>query len=232
MTSDHSARPPKHIAIIPDGNRRWAKERGLTTKEGHQAGYENFKAIGQAAFDRGVEFVTYYAFSTENWNRTKDEVGYLMKLATWVMEEEAEEYHRQGIRVKIAGSLAGLEPKLAQGLRNIEDLTGDNRAGTICLCFNYGGRADIVEAANRALAKNPGAGITADALASNLSTAGLPDPELVIRTSGEQRLSNFLLWETAYSELFFSPKLWPAFSVEDLADALKDYSQRQRNFGA
>ncbi len=231
MTADQPNLLPKHIAIIPDGNRRWAKARGLTTKEGHQAGYENFKTIGRAAFDRGVEVVTYFAFSTENWNRTKDEVGYLMKLATWVMEEEAEEYNNQGIRLKIAGSADGLDLKLAKSLRAVEELTKDNTKGTICLCFNYGGRGDIVQAVNRAIAAGENE-ITEDSLATNLTTADLPDPELVIRTSGEQRLSNFMLWETAYSELYFSPKLWPAFEESDLDTALEDFAHRQRNFGA
>lgn len=221
---------PAHIAIIPDGNRRWAKSRGLGTEAGHKAGYENLKKTADAAFDRGIKYVTAYAFSTENWSRTKEEVGYLLKLIGWVLDNEADEYHRKGIRIRVAGSRAGLDEELIQSIEHVEELTRDNIKGNVTLCFNYGGRRDIVEALNRAL----GSGVKSvdeDSFGNYLSTSGLPDPDLIIRTSGEERLSNFLIWEGAYSELYFSAKLWPDFDEGELDESLAEYGRRKRTFG-
>lgn len=222
---------PQHIAVIPDGNRRWAKGRGLSTKEGHKEGYENLKRIADAAFERGVKFLTAYTFSTENWSRTEEEVGYLMKLAGWVVGEEAETYHQKGIRLRFLGSNDGLDESLIKGLREAEELTKNNTRGTICICFNYGGRKDIIDAVNSALQSGTDK-VDEDSFGRMLSTADIPDPDLVIRTSGEHRLSNFLVWETAYSEMYFADCMWPDFTTQELDLALKDFAARNRRYGS
>lgn len=232
MTDPADSQIPRHIAIIPDGNRRWAKQRGLKTKDGHKEGYEILKRTADEAFARGVDYVTGYVFSTENWSRTAEEVDYLMGLVAWAVREEANEYHEKGICIRILGSSDKLDPKLIKGLDDIQELTRHNTHGTLGLCFNYGGRRDLIEAM-RALTRE---GITPEdidetAIAGALSTAGMPDPDLVIRTSGEARLSNFLVWESAYSELYFTDILWPDFDATELDKALAAYAHRKRNFG-
>jgi undecaprenyl diphosphate synthase len=222
---------PTHVAVIPDGNRRWAEAHHKTTIEGHRIGYENLKRVADAAFERGVQVVSGYVFSTENWGRASDEVKGLLNMAAWAIKEEAGEYQRKNIRIHISGSPEGLEPKLAAGLDELQRDTKDNTAGTINICFNYGGRRDIIEAVNRLIGQGKVKQIDEASLASQLSTAGLPDPDLIIRTSGEQRLSNYLLWEGAYSELYFSEVLWPDFGIEQLEAALTEYAHRKRRFG-
>jgi len=232
MTAPKDSSIPHHIAIIPDGNRRWAKQRGLETKEGHKTGYDVLKATADEAFARGVGYVTGFAFSTENWSRAADEVDYLMGLVAWIVHEEAAEYHQKGIRIKILGSNDGLTPKLVKGLADVQDLTRNNTKGTLSLCFNYGGRRDLVEAMRRLARKGvPPEDIDEAAISGALSTAGMPDPDLVIRTSGEERTSNYLIWESAYSELYFTDVLWPDFDAKELDKALADYARRKRNFG-
>jgi len=232
MTAPKDSSIPHHIAIIPDGNRRWAKQRGLETKEGHKTGYDVLKATADEAFARGVGYVTGFAFSTENWSRAADEVDYLMGLVAWIVHEEAAEYHQKGIRIKILGSNDGLNPKLVKGLADVQDLTRNNTKGTLSLCFNYGGRRDLVEAMRRLARKGvPPEDIDEAAISGALSTAGMPDPDLVIRTSGEERTSNYLIWESAYSELYFTDVLWPDFDAKELDKALADYARRKRNFG-
>jgi undecaprenyl diphosphate synthase len=232
MTSPNDTSIPHHIAIIPDGNRRWAKQRGLETKEGHKTGYDVLKRTADEAFARGVNYVTGYVFSTENWSRAADEVNYLMGLVAWVVREEANEYHEKGICIKILGSKEGLDPKLVKGLADIQELTRHNTNGTLSLCFNYGGRSDLI-AAMRQLAQDKVAPEDIDeaAIAGTLATTGMPNPDLVIRTSGERRLSNYLVWESAYSELYFTDILWPDFDATELDRALADYANRKRNFG-
>lgn len=220
---------PQHVAIIPDGNRRWAKQHGKSTQEGHKAGYENLISLADVAFERGIKSLTAYTFSTENWNRTTEEVGYLMKLAAVVVKSQGEKLHRKGYRLRILGRREGLDPKLAAGLDELEQKTKDNTAGNLNICFNYGGRADLLQAVNVLVAAGKPA--TEEDISAHLSTHGLPDPDLIIRTSGEQRLSNFLIWESAYSELYFSPRLWPEFDAAELDKALAEYQKRQRNFG-
>ena len=232
MTAPKDSSIPHHIAIIPDGNRRWAKQRGLETKEGHKTGYDVLKATADEAFARGVGYVTGFAFSTENWSRAADEVDYLMGLVAWIVHEEAAEYHQKGIRIKILGSNDGLNPKLVKGLADVQDLTRNNTKGTLSLCFNYGGRRDLVEAMRRLARKGvPPEDIDEAAISGALSTAGMPDPDLVIRTSGEERTSNYLIWESAYSELYFTDVLWPDFDAKELDKALADYARRKRDFG-
>lgn len=222
---------PQHVAVIPDGNRRWARQKGLETKEGHKAGYENLLKIADLAFQRGVKSVSGYVFSTENWSRAEDEVGYLMKLAAWVLKEEGRKLHAKGIQVRVIGSQSKLSQDLLDGFKQLEELTRYNTAGTINICFNYGGRNDIIEAINHIIE----AGVTSVDEVSFpkwLATSGNPDPDLIIRTSGEQRLSNFMLWEGAYSELYFSDVLWPNFNEAELDLALTEYAKRKRNYGA
>jgi len=232
MTAPNDSQIPQHIAIIPDGNRRWAKQRGLETKEGHKTGYDVLKATADEAFARGVGYVTGFAFSTENWSRAADEVDYLMGLVAWVVREEAAEYHEKGIRIKILGSNEGLDAKLVKGLADVQELTRHNTHGTLSLCFNYGGRRDLIEAMRRLVRENVAPEDIDEArIAGALSTAGMPDPDLVIRTSGEQRTSNYLIWESAYSELYFTDVLWPDFDTAELDKALADYARRKRNFG-
>lgn len=221
---------PRHVAVIPDGNRRWARAKGMETKEGHKAGYENLLKIADLAFERGVEHVTGYVFSTENWSRTTDEVGYLMKLAAWVLKEEGQKLHAKGIRVNIIGSSDKLDQSLLDGFDKLQNLTRHNTAGTINMCFNYGGRRDIVEAVNKLLASGA-TSIDEKAMSQALSTAEIPDPDLIIRTSGEIRLSNYLIWESAYSELYFTDVMWPDFDQAEFEAALAEYAKRKRNFG-
>lgn len=225
------SKAPEHVAIIPDGNRRWAEKNGLTTKDGHKEGYENLKRIADLAFAKGAEYLTAYTFSTENWSRAEDEVGYLMKMASWVVKEEAGDYHKKGIRLRFLGSRDGLEPSLVDGLKAAEELTAHNTNGTICICFNYGGRRDVVDAVNRMLESGVKS-VDEESMPNWLSTHGIPDPDLVIRTSGEHRLSNFLVWESAYSEMYFADCLWPDFNENELNKAIEDFNQRQRRFGA
>ena len=232
MTAPINSNLPQHIAIIPDGNRRWAKQHGKSVQAGHQAGYDALKRTAYAAFARGIPYVTAYSFSTENWARSAEEIGYLMKLVGWVVKDEAKGYHADNIRIRILGSRDRLDPGLAKGLDKVQELTRENTGGTISLCFNYGGRDDLV-AAIRKIARDGVAppDITEQTVTAALSSVGLPDPDLVIRTSGERRLSNYLIWETAYSELYVSDVLWPDFDEAELDRALADYAQRKRNFG-
>jgi undecaprenyl diphosphate synthase len=190
------------------------------------------KRTADLAFERGIQYVTAYVFSTENWNRTKDEVGYLMKLTAWVLKEEAQEFHKKGTRINVIGSREDLDEEIISGLEQIEHLTRNNTGGTINLCFNYGGRRDILDAVNRLLADRTITAVNEEQFGNWLSTKGIPDPDLIIRTSGEERLSNYLIWESAYSELYFSDCLWPDFNEVELGKALAEYASRKRRFGA
>jgi undecaprenyl diphosphate synthase len=232
MTESTDSSIPHHVAIIPDGNRRWAKQRGLGSKEGHKAAYDNLKKIAFLAFERGISHVTGYAFSTENWSRGDEEVGYLMNLLAWVIKEESKEYHQRGIRLRVLGSQERLDPKLLRSIKAVEEMTRHNTNGTINICLNYGGRRDLVEAMRQLTRDGVAVGDIDEArIAGALSSHGLPDPDLIIRTSGEQRLSNFLIWEGAYSELYFTDTLWPDFDAVELDRALAEYALRERNFG-
>ncbi len=227
---------PAHVAIIMDGNGRWAKARGLPRLPGHRAGVEALRKTVRAAPGLGISYLTVYAFSSENWSRPKSEVSDLMGLLKLFIRRDLAELHQNGVRVRIIGDKAGLQPDIRDLLDEAEQLTLHNRSLTLVIAFNYGGRDEIVRAA-RKLAAAVASGeidsdaITAERFAGALDTADIPDPELVIRTSGELRLSNFLLWQAAYAELVFLPCYWPDFSREHLADALRDFVGRERRFG-
>lgn len=227
---------PAHVAIIMDGNGRWAKARGLPRLAGHRAGVEALRKTVRAAPDLGISYLTVYAFSSENWSRPKSEVSDLMGLLKLFIRRDLAELHQSGVRVRIIGDKAGLQPDILALLEEAETLTAANQALTLVIAFNYGGRDEIVRAARKlALAAARGEiaveAITAERFAAALDTADIPDPELVIRTSGELRLSNFLLWQAAYAELVFLPCYWPDFSHEHFTDALRAFASRERRFG-
>jgi undecaprenyl diphosphate synthase len=227
---------PAHVAIIMDGNGRWAKARGLPRVAGHRAGVEALRQTVRAAGDMGIGWLTVYAFSSENWSRPKSEVSDLMGLLKLFIRRDLAELHRNGVRVRVIGERDNLAPDIRALLEEAEDLTGSNRSLNLVIAFNYGSRDEIARAARRmALAVKSGQidadSITAESFAGFLDTAGIPDPDLIIRTSGELRLSNFLLWQAAYAELVFLPCYWPDFGRTDLAEALRSYASRERRFG-
>ncbi len=219
----------KHLAIIMDGNRRWARAQGLPSLKGHRRGYDRVKEIGLAALERGVEFFTVFAFSTENWNRTQEEVGYLMDLLLRALTKDLNFFLEHDVRLKVIGRREGLSKKVREAIEEAEKTTVNGTRGQINLCVNYGGRAEIVEAVQELV--RCGQEITEESLGAVLWTSGIPEPEMIVRTSGEKRLSGFLTWASVYSELKFVEVMWPAFTVEDLDECLEDYKSRQRRFG-
>jgi len=224
---------PYHLGIIIDGNRRWSKERGLPTLEGHRSGYEKLKKVGEWCKNKGVKILTIFVFSTENWNRSKEEVSYLMKLLARAFDKsEIANLNKKGIRLRVIGQKERLNKNLQKLIQQAEEQTKNNKEGILNLAISYGGRPEIIEAVKKIIKKNiPPEKITENIISQNLWTEGLPDPDLIIRTSGELRISGFLIWQAAYSELYFCPKYWPDFSEEDLDEALSEYSRRQRRFG-
>ena len=242
-TSEAKAEPeagagpvPRHVAIIMDGNGRWAEKRGLPRVAGHRAGAEALRKTLKAAVRHGVEFVTVYAFSSENWRRSDEEIADLTGLMRFYLDREFAEIHREGVRLQIIGDIEAFGPDLSKRLDAAVEQTKSNSRLTLVVALNYGSRGEIVDAA-RALAEQVKAGaidpsaIDEAALAAQLSTDGLPDPDLLIRTSGEIRLSNFLLWQSAYAELMFVDTLWPDFDEEVFAEALSRFATRDRRFG-
>ncbi len=227
---------PRHVAIIMDGNGRWATQRGLPRVEGHRRGVDALRRTLRAARDIGIEIVTIYSFSSENWSRPAPEVSALMGLLKRFIRNDLAELHDAGVRVRIAGDRQSLEPDIRTLLTEAEALTAGNTRQTLIVAFNYGSRQEIAAAA-RLLAEEVARGerlpssITPEAIEARLSTAGIPDPDLVIRTSGEMRLSNFLMWQAAYAELVFQPILWPDYGREALMEALAEYARRDRRFG-
>lgn len=223
---------PKHLGIIMDGNRRWAKERGLPTLEGHRRGYDKLKEVGEWCLDRGVEILTVYAFSMENWKRTVEEVTYLMDLFERAFTKEIEEFMRRDIRVRLIGRREELPEAVRRAADNLEAKTRDNRRGLLQLALNYDGQTEIVDAVRALMLRSMGAeGVTEETIAAHLYSPEVQPPDLIIRTSGEQRLSGFLTWQSAYSELYFLKKHWPDFSQTDLDQALAWYAARERRFG-
>ena len=222
---------PKHIGFILDGNRRWASQKGLPKLVGHKKGYENLKKIAEDCFDMGIEVVSAYIFSTENWKREETEVSYLMDLALKIFSSDLDELIQKGIRVVVSGTKDKLDPKIVKAIDESTERTADNHKGTINLCFNYGGQQEIADAVVRIIdAGLPADSITPAVIRDHLYHPELPPVDYIVRTSGEQRLSNFLLWDSAYAELQFVSVHWPAFKKKDLVEALDEYRHRQRRF--
>lgn len=232
----HQGSVPRHVAIIMDGNNRWARRRQLPGAEGHRAGEQTVQVVIRHAARRGVQAMTLFAFSSENWRRPPDEVDHLMTLFVRALGERVAELHENHVRLRFIGDRTAFSPTLRAGMADAEKLTQDNTGMTVAIAVNYGGQWDIAQAA-AALARRVRDGdldleaIDAAALGAQLSLADLPAPDLLIRTGGEQRLSNFLLWQAAYSEFYFTPVLWPDFDAAALDAALQDYAGRQRRFG-
>ena len=224
------SRLPRHVAIIMDGNGRWAKARSLPRIAGHRAGVESVREAVRACGELGVEALTLYAFSTENWLRPKTEVRELMRLLCWALKGEVLELDRSNVRLRVSGRTSELSPQVRSELERSVDKLKGNTGLILNLALNYGGRQELVDAFN-ALLKEGVASVDEAAVSRSLYTAGLPDPDLVIRTSGELRVSNFLLWQLAYAELYVTPVLWPDFRRPDLMEALADYQRRERRFG-
>ncbi|MFO7996081.1 MAG: isoprenyl transferase [Dehalococcoidia bacterium] len=224
--------PPQHVAIIMDGNGRWARERGLPRLAGHKAGGENIHPVVKSFAANGVRYLTLYAFSTENWNRPRVEVSGLLGLLSRKIDQETQAFHQENVRLVHLGRVDRLPQRLRKKVKAAVELTKNNTGLTLCLAFDYGGRDEIVQAARQiADAGIPGDNIDESVFVRYLYSSGIPDPDLVIRTGGESRLSNFLLWQAAYSELYFTPVLWPDFGCEDIEKALLEYQRRQRRFG-
>ena len=225
---------PNHIVLFPDGNRRWARKKGLPALRGHQKGYQNFKDFLKWCQKKGVKVLTVFGFSTENWKRSDKEVNYLMKLFGDGLKKknEIKKFQKAGVRVKIIGQKKRLPKSLQKTIASVEKLTKKNTNFYLNLAVSYGGRWDIVQAIKKIISKKiPAKDINENLVENLLSTAGLASPDLIIRAGGERRFSNFVLWQAAYSELYFSPKLWPDFSEDDFEKALADYARRQRRFG-
>ena len=223
---------PTHVAIIMDGNGRWARARGLPRLAGHRAGVENLRRVIEACVEFGVQYLTIYAFSTENWDRPRAEVRGLINILEDVIDRELKELHEKGVQLRHIGDLDPLRPELQEKVRHAIDLTSDNRKLVLNVAWNYGGRAEIVNAIQRMLTDGVSEGEIDEELVSRyLFTADSPDPDLVIRTSGELRVSNFLIWQSAYAEWYITPTFWPDFGRDELLQALCDYSQRERRFG-
>ncbi len=222
---------PKHVGIILDGNRRWAAEKGLPTLEGHHQGAEVFKNIALHAFDRGVNYLSAYVFSTENWSRTEEEVGYLMKLLLKGVEKYLAVFHERGVRVVVLGSREGLSKTVLAAIEKTENLTKDGTKATLAICFNYGGQQEIVDAAKKAQKEGKLEAMEVVDFEQYLYSPDIPPVDLLIRTSGEQRLSGFMLWRAAYAELLFLKKYWPDFTKSDFDGALAEYAHRARRFG-
>lgn len=223
---------PQHIVLFPDGNRRWARGKGLHTLEGHKKGYENLLDFAEWCKNRGVKTLTAFGFSTENWNRSQEEVNYLMKLLENCLTDNLEKYNKDGVRVRVIGQRERLPKSLQTAIVKTEEATKNNSNLFLNLAISYGGKWDILNAVKNIIKE----GIEPEKIdeklfESHLSTAGLPAPDFVIRAGGEMRMSNFVLWQAAYSELYFSPKFWPDFTEQDLDLALAEFDRRSRRFG-
>ena len=224
---------PRHIAIIMDGNGRWANERGLPRLAGHRAGADNLQRVLRTLDSAGVEFVTLFAFSTENWNRPTSEVNGLLDLMQTVIGECVDELHKRNVRIRHLGELDQIPASLAEATREAVALTSGNTGLNLCVAFDYGGRTEMIRAVRRIVAAGVGPHeITEDLIRENLYLPDVPDPDLIIRTAGEQRLSNFLIWQAAYSEYYQTPAYWPDFDGGEIERALSEYKRRRRRFGA
>ena len=222
----------RHLGIIMDGNRRWAKARKLPVIEGHRAGFKALKKLMSTMKDNNIEYASVYAFSTENWKRSKEEVQALMGLARWVFKNELHAFNKEDIRLRVAGSRVGVPEDIVTLIDSAEEKTKDNKSGTLVICFNYGGQEEIADAYRKMLNEGIGADdVTTELIEQHLYLPDVPPIDLLIRTSGEQRLSNFMLWRSAYAELDFTDTLWPDFDKDELGKILEKYIQRNRRFG-
>ncbi len=234
MSFDKSAltKIPTHVAIIMDGNGRWAQKRGLPRQEGHRAGVENMRRVLEGAVEFGVQVLTVYAFSTENWGRPEDEVHGLLGILEETLRRQVPELHKNGVRLRHLGRLKGISAEMQQAVQTAIELTKNNNRITLNVAFNYGGRAEILDAIRKMIVDRvPPEKVDEALFASYLYTADLPDPDLIVRTAGEMRLSNFLIWQAAYAEYYSTPTFWPDFDKQELYNALLAFSQRQRRFG-
>jgi len=222
---------PRHVAIIMDGNGRWAKKRFLPRVAGHRKGVEAVREVVKACIKGGVEYLTLFAFSSENWRRPPEEVSFLMQLFLRSLEQEVEKLHNNEIRFQVVGDLSPFDPRILEHIRRGEELTRGNQRLTLTIAANYGGRWDILQAAERCRQEDPAAPMTEERLARFLSMSYAPEPDLFIRTGGEQRVSNFLLWQLAYTELYFTDALWPDFGADTLESAFASFRRRERRFG-
>jgi undecaprenyl diphosphate synthase len=223
---------PKHVAIIMDGNGRWAQQRGLPRIEGHRAGTDNLRRVLEACRDLEIKYLTLYAFSTENWGRPAEEVAGLMGIIEEMIDTEIEELHEAGVRLQHFGSLEQLNPQIRDKVLSAVNHTKANDSLFLNICFNYGGRDEVIHAIKGIITDGiPAAEVTDELVSSYLYTAGVPDPDLVIRTSGELRISNFLIWQAAYAEWYFPPVFWPDFDKEELKKAVEEFGQRDRRYG-
>ena len=229
---DNQENIPTHIGYIVDGNRRWAKKHGIPSYEGHLAGYNSIKDIALATLESGVKYMSAYVFSTENWKRSKEEVGKIMGLMLKVLTEDARYFQEHNVRLVVIGTREGLDNKIIKAIEKAESLTADNTAGTLALCFNYGGHLEIADAVKKIVQSGVEADeVTTELIAENLYASDIPPCDLIVRTSGEQRLSNFMLWRSAYSELMFIDKHWPDMTKDDVSAILEEYARRNRRFG-
>lgn len=235
--AENTGNIPKHVAIIMDGNGRWANQRGLPRTAGHKQGAEAARRVTKCAVELGIEYLTLFGFSSENWSRPKSEISELMKLLRYYLRSETAELHKSGARLRVIGDRAALDADIIQLIENAEALTADNSKITLIIALNYGGRHDILQAVQRIAANYAETGATPEledikaVFPDFLMTADIPDPDMLIRTSGEQRISNFLLWQCAYAEFIFMPTLWPDFDMEHLKQALAEYAGRERRYG-
>jgi len=223
---------PKHIGYIVDGNRRWAKEQGLLPHKGHEAGYNAIKEIALANFNSGVEYVSAYIFSTENWKRSEDEVSRLMNMVLRLFKVDIDFFQKNNIKLRVLGSREKVSRQILKAIDDAEAKTVNNTAGTLALCFNYGGHKEIVDSVKKIIQSGVSAdNVTTELIEQNLYAPEIPPVDLVVRTSGEQRISNFMLWRVAYSEMMFIDKYWPDMTANDVTEIIKEYNNRSRRFG-
>ena len=223
---------PKHVGFIVDGNRRWAKSHGLPSYEGHLAGYNVLEDVLVELLDRGVKYASAYVFSTENWKRSEDEVNRLMNLVLKILKDDLNKFIERNVRLRVVGTREGLSDKIIKAIDNAEEKTANMTGGQLVLCFNYGGQIEIADAVKKIVQSGAEPSqITPELIADNLYAPDIPTCDLIVRTSGEQRLSNFMLWRAAYSEMMFIDKNWPEMTKQDVTDILEEYSRRARRFG-
>lgn len=230
--ADETPAIPAHVGYIVDGNRRWAKKHGLPTYEGHLAGYNALKEVGIATLEAGARYMSAYVFSTENWQRSQDEVSKLMGLVLRLLSADVPEFNKHNVKLRVLGSRQGIDQKICDAIDKAEAETANNTGGVFALCFNYGGQLEITEAVKKIVQSGvPAEEVTEELIAQSLYAPDVPPIDIVVRTSGEQRLSNFMLWRAAYSELLFLKKNWPDMTKDDVTAIMKEYAGRQRRFG-